>query len=464
MFRRSDDFNLLLATDGYKVTHWKQYPPRTENVYSYFESRGGRFPSTVFFGLQYYLKRYLEGAVVTAEKIDEAERYMARYFASALFNREGWEHILERHAGRLPVRIRAVPEGTEVPVSNVLMTIENTDPDCFWLPNFLETMLVQVWYPTTVCTLSLYIKRMLRLWLERTGDADDLELKFHDFGYRGVSSQETAALGGAAHLVNFHGTDTIAALTLLREYYGAETSGASIPAAEHSTITAWGREGELAAFANMLDSFPSGVVACVSDSFDIWAACRDLWGKALRERVLERDGVLVVRPDSGDPPTVVCKVLDILGEAFGFEINDKGFRVLNPHVRVIQGDGVSYEEAARVLEAMADRGWAATNVAFGSGGALLQKLNRDTQRFAFKCSSVVVNGERRDVFKDPVTDHDKRSKCGRLSLRRTGSGGVVTCPEGNAEADLLQEVFRNGRLLVNTTLEEVRVRATNADL
>ena len=431
-------------------------------MYSYFESRGGRFPSTLFFGLQYYLKRYLEGEVVTAEKIDEAERYMSAYFASHVFNRDGWEHIVERHSGRLPVRIKAVAEGIEVPVSNVLMTIENTDPECFWLPSFLETMLVQVWYPTTVCTLSLYTRRLLHSWLERTGDIDGLDLKFHDFGYRGVSSQETAALGGAAHLVNFRGTDTIAALTLLREYYDAETSGVSIPAAEHSTITAWGRRGELAAFANMLDSFPTGVVACVSDSFDIWAACRDLWGRELRERVLERDGVLVVRPDSGDPPSVVCKVLDILGEAFGFEINDKGFRVLNPHVRVIQGDGVSYAEVARVLEAMAARGWAATNVAFGAGGALLQKLNRDTQRFALKCSSVVVDGERRDVFKDPVTDHEKRSKRGRLSLHRDDADGFITCVEGEAEEDLLQEVFHEGRLVRSTTFEEVRARATNA--
>ena len=323
--------NILLMTDSYKVTHWKQYPPGTEAVYSYFESRGGRFGSVVFFGLQYYLRRYLEGLVVSQEKIDRAEAFCSRHFDNAeLFNREGWEHILREHEGRLPVLIRAVPEGTPVPVLNVMMTIENTDPRCFWLPNYLETLLVQVWYGSTVATISRELKKLIAGFLEETGSPETIASKLHDFGYRGVSSVESAAMGGAAHLVNFEGTDTLAGCLLAQEYYGAEMPGSSIPASEHSTITAWGMPGEPDAFRNMLERYPRGVVACVSDSYDIFHACSEIWGRELREAVLARDGTLVVRPDSGDPPSVVVKVLDLLGEAFGTERNAKGYRVLPP--------------------------------------------------------------------------------------------------------------------------------------
>ncbi|HEY4482594.1 MAG TPA: nicotinamide phosphoribosyltransferase domain-containing protein, partial [Candidatus Paceibacterota bacterium] len=267
---RQERNNIILTTDSYKVSHHRQYPPGTTGVYSFFESRGGIDPTTTFFGLQYILKRYMEGAVVTADDIEEARELFAAHFGDrTLFNEQGWRYILNEHGGRLPVRVRAVPEGTTVPNHNVLMTIENTDPRVAWLTNYLETLLVQVWYPTTVCTQSRAMRATILSYLERTGTPESIDFKLHDFGYRGSTSVESAGIGGAAHLVNFKGTDTVAALVVAKRYYHEQMAGFSIPAAEHSTITSWGREHETDAFRNMLTSYPTGLVAVVSDSYDI---------------------------------------------------------------------------------------------------------------------------------------------------------------------------------------------------
>lgn len=455
-----DAENLLLLTDSYKVSHHKQYPPGTETVYSYFESRGGEFPETVFFGLQYLLDRYLSGIVVTPEKIDEAERIFAEHFpAGSFFHRRGWEHVVDAHGGRLPIRIKAVAEGSVVPTGNVLMTIENTDPACYWLTNYLETLLVQVWYPSTVATQSRAMKRTIAASLRETGSIDELPFKLHDFGFRGVSSVETAALGGAAHLVNFRGTDNLAGIMLARRHYGAGMPGFSIPAAEHSTLTSWGRDHEADAYRNMLRQFPAGLVAVVSDSYDVFHACRAIWGDVLKAEVLSRDGTLVVRPDSGDPPTVVVQVLEILGERFGFTVNDRGYRVLDRHVRLIQGDGIDREMLGRVLEAVAGARWSADNIAFGSGGGLLQKVNRDTSRYAFKCSSATVAGVPRDVFKQPATDRGKSSKRGRLKLLRDDGHFRTVREEEDPAPDALIEVFRDGELQNPTTWDAICRRA-----
>ncbi len=453
--------NILLLSDSYKISHYRQYPPDTRTVYSYFESRGGRFSDVVYFGLQYLLKRYLAGAVVTKEGIDEAEALFAVHFGdTSLFNRSGWEHILHRHDGRLPVRIRSVPEGTPVPVHNVMMTIENTDPACFWLTNYLETLLVQTWYGSTVATLSREIKKMLLQFLHETGTPELVNFKLHDFGFRGVSSVETAGIGGAAHLVNFMGSDTLAALTCIRDYYNTSAMhGFSIPAAEHSTITSWGRDSEVLAYANMLMQYPEGVVACVSDSYDIYNACEHLWGETLRSKVLAREGTLVVRPDSGNPAEVVLNVMEILGQKFGCEANRYGYKVLNPKVRVIQGDGVEYDSIHAILQTLKNHGWSADNIAFGMGGALLQKLNRDTQKFALKCSWADVGGEGRDVYKQPATDAGKSSKRGRLKLVRNADGGYSTVPESAAGDDVLSTVFESGMVVRQYSFEDVKKAA-----
>lgn len=417
------------------------------------------FDKVVFFGLQYFVERYLEGAVVTQDKIDEAAKIAALHLGNeSLFNREGWEYILRKHGGMLPVSIKAVPEGSVVETHNVLVTVENTDPKCYWLTNYLETLLVQTWYPTTVATLSRNMKIRIMEYLDETGNPELIDFKLHDFGFRGVSSVESAGIGGAAHLVNFKGTDTIASLILLRDYYDAGMAGFSIPAAEHSTITAWGREHESDAMKNMLEQFPTGTVAVVSDSYNIYKACSDIWGDKLKEKVLGRNGMLVIRPDSGDPPEVVLKVLGILGDKFGYSRNEKGYKVLNDKVRVIQGDGMDYAMARDILDNLMIHKWSADNVSFGMGGALLQKLNRDTQKFAFKCSGVTVDGKERDVYKEPITDPGKNSKAGRLKLLRE-NGTYYTVKADNPGKDELVEVFRDGRLLRKYTLNEVRERA-----
>ena len=467
-----------------QVSHYRQYPPGTEYVYSYFESRGGKFDDICFFGLQYFIKRYLAGVVVTEQVIQEAKEILDNHMGPGHFNEAGWRHILTKHGGKLPISIKAVPEGTVVPVKNVLFTMVNTDPACYWLTNYLETLLVEVWYPMTVCTQSLVQKKIIRQAFRRTGCdpvPGSLNFKLHDFGYRGVSSVESAGIGGAAHLVNFWGTDTMASLLCIKHFYGGAVvplpadpeinlpvAGLSIPAAEHSTITSWGREGELKAFENMLDQYPEGLVAVVSDSYNVFEACSNLWGKELKEKIKNRKGTLVVRPDSGDPPVIVPQLLDRLGEAFKEDVTltSTGHKLLPPYIRMIQGDGISVESLGDILNAMAEKGWAADNLAFGSGGALLQKINRDTQKCAFKCSEITKSdGSSTQVFKDPITDKGKQSKKGKLTLEMGKDGKLTTVTEGkgSAEKDVLVEVFRDGALAIEWSFEEVRKRAAQAE-
>ena len=479
--------NLILLTDSYKITHWKQYPKGTTQVYSYLESRGGKFDNTVFYGLQYFLKRYLSGQVVTAKKIQNAKRIFTSHLGnSEIFNEAGWNHILNKHNGYLPIKIKAIPEGEVIPVSNVLMTIENTDPEVPWLTNYLETLLLNIWHPITVSTLSREIKKSLIKYLKKTTSYTKDEIKgivsfmLHDFGCRGVGNPEGAALGGSAHIVNFNGSDTVPALDFIQEYYNTDNILAfSIPASEHSTITSWGEVNEVKAMENMLDSYPTGLVACVSDSFDIIRACEEYWGTQLKDKIMSRNGRLVIRPDSGDPVQTLKKVFNILWEKFPGTINDKGFKVLHPNVRVIQGDGVNYESIKDILDMMVSEGFSVENIAFGMGGALLQKVDRDTQKFAFKCSHIVINGEDVDVRKNPVEidEHGnrvasfKQSKAGRLKLMKRNLKDLpveeqekffeyFTQQHSEDEiGDELITVFENGHLLKEWTFEEIRERA-----
>jgi nicotinamide phosphoribosyltransferase len=460
--------NILLNTDSYKASHAFQYPPNTTRVFSYIESRGGRFDRTVFFGLQGFLKQYLSKPV-TAEQVDEAAEFWAAH--GEPFYRDGWEHIVNVHGGRLPVVIRAVPEGTVVPTHNVLLTIENTDPACFWLTSFLETSLLRaVWYPTTVSTVSWHARQIIMAALERSSDdpAGQIGFKLHDFGARGVSSKESAGIGGAAHLVNFMGSDTVTGVLYANHFYNTPMAGFSIPAAEHSTMTSWGRSREADAYANMMGKFgkPGALVAVVSDSYDIMNAAREIWGGTLRQVVMESGATLVVRPDSGDPLTVPVDVIEALGERFGYTTNGKGYKVLPGCVRVIQGDGITIESLPVILRNLLDRGWSADNIAFGMGGGLLQLVNRDTQKFAMKCSAALIDGDWVDVYKDPITDPGKKSKRGRINLWTSGGEFETSVDRprrwtdrGTSWTDALIEVWRDGELLVDFTFDEVRSRA-----
>jgi nicotinamide phosphoribosyltransferase len=347
------------------------------------------------------------------------------------------------------------------------MTVETTDPEFYWIASWFETQFMRIWYPITVATQSHYIKRDIYQYLKATADDADAEISFklHDFGSRGVSSQETAAIGGAAHLVNFLGTDTMAALVLARNFYNSPMAGFSIPAAEHSTITAWGRDGETEAYRNMLRNFAKqdSLVAVVSDSWDIYNAVENIWGEALRQEVIDSGATVVIRPDSGEPVEVVTRVTQILADKFGYESNSRGFKVLK-NVRVIQGDGINEDSIHAILESLKVNGFSASNIAFGMGGALLQKVNRDTLKFAYKCSAVVVDGELRDVYKQPITDAAKYSKRGRLDLVKTENGFHTVQIAGLdlfAEGTVLETVYENGRLLIDDSLAKIRERAAS---
>jgi nicotinamide phosphoribosyltransferase len=450
--------NFILNTDSYKLSQFSQYPAGTEYVYSYIESRGGRWDRTVFFGLQAFLREYM------SQPITQDQITFAKNFAQAHgepFNEAGWQYILDTYQGRLPLLIKAAPEGAVIPTGNVLVTIVNTDPACYWLTSYAETAILRgVWYPTTVATNSFMSRRIILDALERTGDPSLINFKLHDFGARGVSSEESATLGGMAHLVNFQGTDTISGILGAIEYYDADVCGFSIPAMEHSTVTSWGRENEVEAYRNMLNQYarPGALIAAVSDSYDIYEACR-LWGTELRQQIIDSGAMVVIRPDSGDPASVVTRCARILDEHFGHTVNSKGYRVLN-NVRIIQGDGINDVSIRGILLSLEMAGYSADNVAFGQGGALLQQIDRDTLKFAMKCSAVRVNGEWRDVYKDPVTDTGKRSKRGRLALTKNDAGEYVTVRKDASVNDILVTVFDRGQIMNSTTFEEVRGRAS----
>lgn len=453
--------NLLLDTDSYKASHWLQYPADLTAMGAYLESRGGEHPATLFFGLQLLLQEQLSQPVSQADVEEAAELWAAHGLP---FNRDGWQRLVRVHGGRLPLRIRAVPEGSRVPCHQVLMTVESTDPQLAWLVTWVETLLLRVWYPTTVATRSWALRELLQAALMRSCDDPAAELLFrlHDFGSRGVSSQQSAAIGGLAHLVAFRGTDTAAALVAARRHYDCAMAGFSIPAAEHSTILAWGQEHELQAYRTMLDRFarPAAVLAVVSDSYDLWNAVDHLWGEQLRQQVIDSGATVVIRPDSGEPTTIVPELLRRLEARFGSRLNGKGYRVLE-HVRVIQGDGITQDSLPRVLEAVLAAGFSAENVAYGMGGGLLQQLNRDTLQFAYKLSWVERSGRIQPVHKSPATDPRKTSQAGVLDLIRSDGRyqTVVRSSPGVDPDSCLQTVFENGELLNRCSLDQVRQRA-----
>ena len=461
--------NLLGLTDSYKFTHWKQLPPDARYLWSYFESKGGEFSHTIFSSLQYHLMAYLEGRAFTKGDIEELTEDTKKHFPSPQFNDAGWNKLYDTYGGIIPLEIRAVPEGMKIPVKNILMSAVNTDPRFPWLPNYFETLLVQSWYPITVATQAYFILQDMLNWADIMGCPRELVYwKLHDFGFRGVTCPEQAGIGGMAHLSIFKGTDTYNAVRYAKHYYGSPMAGFSIPASEHSTITSWGKERELDAYKNALNVYDDCMFACVSDSFNIYNALEKLWGTELKDEILKRKQAVVFRPDSGNPKDVVINCLNILGERFGYKINVKGFKVLPDQVRLIQGDGVNRASINEILQAMFETGWSIENIAFGMGGALLQKLDRDTQKMVFKCEDLIsgkgpADTEELMVYKEPITDPGKNSKRGRMILVKDGDGSYRTIDrlsylkhEYPDERDILQTVFLNGEIVKKYNFEEVR--------
>lgn len=462
--------SVIVRTDSYKFSQWLQYPEDTVNVSSYIESRGGEKES-VFFGLQAFIKDYL-CTPITMQDINYAELIVTAH--GLPFNRAGWEIILNEYGGYLPLEIEAVPEGTVMATHNVQVQVKVIDGEkrLGWLTSYVETILLRgVWYPSTVATKSRKMKKFIAAALRKTSDVPvDMQIMFklHDFGARGASSGETAVLGGMAHLVNFMGTDTFESLIGVMKYYNTTAIvGFSIPASEHSTITSWGRENEILAYENMINKFAGEgkIYACVSDSFDIYAACRDLWGTRLKDKIIAAGGTLVVRPDSGDATTVPIEIIEILAEKFGFTVNSKGYKVLPPYIRVIQGDGINEHTLPIILDNLIAKGFSTENIAFGMGGGLLQAWNRDTLKYAMKASARQDStGVWHGFSKDPITDHGKKSKEGRLGLIVSGGiggSGFMTVPKEVADnrGNVLRIVYRTGKLLIEDTFEQIRERA-----
>jgi len=452
--------NIITLTDSYKFNHWNQYPQGTEYVYSYFEARtGAKYNKTVFFGLQYFLKEYLEGKVVTREGIEWAARLSKAHFGSDnMFNRTMWEHILNKHDGNLPVIIKAVPEGTAIPINNALMTVINTDPLCAPLTNHLETLLSQVWAGCTTATLSYEVYKLLEHYRNETGSLDFIKFGLHDFGFRGVSSVESAGVEGAGHLINFQGTDTVKAMEVAMEYYNAPLDGLaySVPATEHSVMTAQGKDGEEALFGDLLRKYPEGILSVVIDSYDYKRFVNEI-ARKYKDVILARKGKVVFRPDSGEPNTVTLDVLNGLYDVFGGTKNDKGYIELNSKVGMLWGDGLDYDGIRSILFTMRNNGYSTNNIVFGMGGGLLQKINRDVQRFAFKSSAQCRNGIWHDIFKQPL-DSSKKSKKGILALVKDDAGNYNTVQtlDINDKNNVMQTVFENGVITKEYSFEDVR--------
>ena len=484
------NINPILLADFYKQSHAEQYPQGTEYIYSNWTPRTSRIDSqdkVVFFGLQYFLQEYLTNKLndgffdLTTAEIEASYN---RTISPAIGpNKPMLERILQLHAlGYVPLKFSALPEGTLCPLRVPMLTVENTHPDFFWLVNYYETIMSAVmWMPCTSATNAYRLRRLLDKGCEETGGSPDfVPFQGHDFSMRGMAGLEAACLSGAGHLLSFVGTDTIPALDFVREYYPHTDSllGCSVPATEHSVMSAGGEMSELETFERLLETYPSGIVSVVSDTWDIWHVLTSIL-PTLRYKIEARDGTLVIRPDSGDPTKIICGdpnaidprarrgVVGLLWDHFGGTVNDKGFKQLNPKVGCIYGDSINYERMAAIIEGLKANGFASTNMVFGVGSYTYQYVTRDTYGFAMKATWAQINGEGRDLFKKPVTDNGmKFSATGRLAVIQNDEGELEVIERATPEQEansLLQPVWQDGELLRIHGFETIRETLKNQE-
>lgn len=487
-----EEYGSLSDTDSYKFTHPAQFPKGTKKMVSYIESRGGKFDATVWVGLQAIIVDQLLKPI----KQKHIKNLLAFVEAHMMGNTDpglelAFETVVSEYNGKLPIRIRAAKEGLVIPVKNVLAVVETTveDERIFPLTSYVEALLLRVWSPTTVATESYEIKKLIFEFLKHTADdpSEEIDYKLHDFGSRGASSSMTAALAGFGHLVSFKGSDNTIANLLGKMVYQSDTAvddftdvpSVSIPASEHSTTTSHGLDNEIQIVTQMFDAYakPGAVFATVIDSRDWLRFVREIC-PLFKDRLIASGATWVLRPDSGDAVKTPVKVVEELDKIFGHTKNSKGYKVLN-NVRVIQGDGIALNEVRKILEMLTAPmlKWSATNIAFGMGGGLLQKNDRDTQKFAMKCCAILNNGTWVDVYKDPaVYDPDtweldesqssfKKSKQGRLELlynTQTHSYQTVTAEDLHSFKGsfgwehALETVYEDGELIRVMTLDELR--------
>lgn len=483
-------FQPITYSDFYKTDHRRQYPKGTELVYSNLTPRGSRIfgvDEVVVFGIQYFIKEYLqrqfyEGFFAIPKGIAIAT-YKRRLDNALSKDAVSMEHIEALHnVGFLPVEIRAMEEGTLCPMRVPLLTIHNTKPEFFWLTNFLETLLAAVvWGPITSATIARTYRRMLDQYAAETSDIPEfVDWQGHDFSMRGMYGIEASCMSGAAHLLSFTGTDTIPAIDFLEDYYNADSGkeliGGSVPATEHSVMCVGGVQDEIGTFRRLItEVYPNGLVSIVSDTWDFWKVMNK-YLPALKDEIMARDGRVVIRPDSGDPVDIICGnefanpysperkgAIEILWDTFGGTVNSKGYKQLDPHVGLIYGDSITMDRCKAICEGLKKKGFASTNIVLGIGSFTYQYNTRDTFGFAMKATYAEVNGKPINIWKDPVTDDGiKKSAKGLLSV--DGDRNLieeVTWDE--TEKGLLRPVFRDGKLLRETSLQDIRENLRRKD-
>lgn len=507
------NINPMNLIDGYKADHRRQYPKGTEFVYSNFTPRQTRIKDVdevVFVGLQYFIMEYLierwnKGFFERPKDIvlSEYKRRMNNYLGK---DAVPCEHIEELYdLGYLPIKIKALPEGTLVPIGVPVFTIVNTLPKFFWLTNYLETLMSNIlWKPITSATTAFQYRKRFEEYADKTGyDKSFIQWQGHDFSFRGMSGIEDALLSGAGHLFSFSGTDTIPAIDFLEKYYNADSDkeliGGSVPATEHSVMSMGDVEGEINTFRKLITKlYPNGIVSIVSDTWDFWKVMTE-YLPILKEDILSRDGRTVIRPDSGDPVDIICGkdhmeengvyypentaeniakgdsyylnnpiseaeakgAYETLWDIFGGTINEKGYKVLNSKIGLIYGDSITLERQKEILSRLERKGFCASNLVLGIGSFTYEYVTRDTFGFAMKATWGQVDGVEKNIFKNPKTDSGfKKSAKGLLHVYEE-DGKLKLMDQVSKDVEntgLLETVFVDGQLIKQTSLSEIRER------
>lgn len=479
--------NPLLYTDGYKVDHRRQYPANTSLVYSNWTPRKSRIAGinqVVFFGLQYFIKKYIledfQRNFFDQPKEEIVAQYARRINNYLGPNAVGTQHIADLHdLGYIPMVIKALPEGVQVPIRVPMFTMYNTKAEFFWLTNYFETLLsATIWMPCNSATLAKKYRQILDQYAQETAsDLSFVDWQGHDFSMRGMAGLEAAVISSAGHLLSFAGTDTIPSIDFMEQYYNAnsdqELIGGSVAATEHSVMCMGTNSGELETFKRLItEVYPNGIVSIVSDTWDLWKVLTE-YLPALKNEIVARDGKVVIRPDSGDPVDIICGnpngktsieqkgVIESLWETFGGTVNAKGFKELDAHIGAIYGDSITLERATQICERLKQKGFASTNVVLGIGSFTYQYNTRDTFGFAMKATYGEVDGIGREIFKDPITDDGTKKSAKGLIKVEQKEGSYVLVDQVSWEEEQqgeMKEVFRDGRLLIDWTLQEIRQR------
>ncbi|WP_282134662.1 nicotinate phosphoribosyltransferase [Seonamhaeicola maritimus] len=478
--------NGLLLTDGYKTGHHQQYPVGTEEVYSNWTPRSNKYApkgcdKVVSFGQQYviqWLHDYFNDNFFSKPKelvCREIQEELSLYLGGSY----DVSHYEELHDLQyLPIKVKSLPEGVEVPIRVPMLTVVNTKKEFYWVTNFLETILsTMLWQTMTSASIAILYKRIFKKWalITDSENVSFIDFQGHDFSMRGMGGLGSALSSGMGHASVFLGSDTLPVISGLRKYYNA--SGfivGSVNATEHSVMCAGTKEDEIGTFQSLMNTYPKGILSVVSDTWNLWKVLTEYLPK-LKDEVISRDGKLVIRPDSGDPVDIICGemaqiggqlpnekgVIELLWDIFGGTINKEGFKVLDPHIGAIYGDSITTERAEQICQRLHDKGFATTNVVLGIGSFTYQFNTRDTFGFAMKATSVVVQGERREIFKDPITD-DGIKKSAKGLIRVDFVDGEYKMVDQVSEVEEndgeLQVIYQNGEFLNQIKLEQIRDR------